>query len=95
MNWLQEAFLEPTMVQAVIATSIGKSIVTMEKAVQAATDSLRSFMFDHVYIGSLAKIEEGKVAKVIGDIFQYYMEQPTKMPEEYLKNVAGSHGLED
>ncbi len=79
-----------TMVKAVIETSIEKNSVSMEKEVQAATDGLRNFMFDHVYIGSLAKTEEGKVAKVIKDIFEYYMEQPAKMPEEYLKESDDS-----
>ncbi len=46
-------------------------------------DELRSFMFENVYIGSSAKEEEGKVYGVMSGLFDYYMKNPSAMPDTY------------
>jgi dGTPase len=47
-----------TMVTDIIEKSRGKAEISMSDDVQAATDGLRSFLFQQVYIGSAAKKEE-------------------------------------
>ena len=45
---------------------------------------LRKFMFDHVYLNSVAKTEEGKVGRMITMLYQYYEKHVDEMPQEYI-----------
>ena len=49
----------------------------------AALDELRAFLFDRVYIGSVAKAEEGKAVTMLRNLFNFYLENPQEMPEEF------------
>ena len=51
----------------------------MEKAMQG----LRTWMFDNVYKSDIPKAEEGKAQHLIVMFFNYYMEHPDKLAEEY------------
>lgn len=65
-----------SMVTDLIATGQTQAEIKMSPAVQEATDSLRQFLFQKVYIGSRAKAEEGKVKRVIEQLYHYYLEHP-------------------
>jgi len=69
-----------TMVLDLILTSTGKDRIEMSAEVQRATDELRDFLFDHVYIGSLAKREEGKAKRLVAELFNYYTTCPEQLP---------------
>ncbi len=69
-----------TMIVDIINESSGKNDVTMSKTVKAAMDQLRNFMFEKVYIGSEAKIEEKKAQNIIGELYYYFIENPQKLP---------------
>lgn len=70
-----------TMVVDVVETSLGKNLVSMSDRVWAATNSLRNFLFNEVYIGSKAKTEEQKAKRVVKELFEYYMENSQDLPE--------------
>jgi dGTPase len=42
--------------------------------------SLRSFMFEHVYLGPRARAEHKKIERVLQGLFAYYCEHPGELP---------------
>ncbi len=75
------------MVLDLINNSMGKPSISLSAPVQRATDGLRGFMFQKVYVGSEAKREELKARHVVKFLYQYMAENPRAMPQEYLKKV--------
>lgn len=71
------------LVESILISSEGKNLIAMEPKVLKAMNDLRSYMFDHVYIESKAKIEECKVERLITELFEYYMSHEEAMPEDY------------
>ena len=70
------------MIEEIVENSIGKPTVTMSEEGWAYTTKLRQWMFEHVYIDSPAKLEEGKAKKIIKELFNYYVELLTPMCNE-------------
>ena len=64
----------------------------MSPKVQSAYDSLNKFMYQHVYVGSLAKTEETKACTLIETLFHYYKNNPQLLPPFYL-NIAKQEGV--
>jgi dGTPase len=46
----------------------------------AAMDELRTFMFEHVYLGAAARREHAKIDTVISTLFQHYADAPERLP---------------
>jgi dGTPase len=46
----------------------------------AAMSELREFMFDHVYLGPVARREHAKIRTVIRSLFDHYVESPELLP---------------
>lgn len=69
-----------TMVVDMIQSSWQKPVITMSKQVKEATDRLREFLFQTVYIGSAAKTEEGKAQRLLRELYHYYCNNPEKLP---------------
>ncbi|MGB4389394.1 MAG: hypothetical protein WBI89_09375, partial [Caldicoprobacterales bacterium] len=61
--------------------------------IREATELLRSFMFERVYLDSKAKSEDEKAMHLLETLFKYYLNRLDKMPKEYLKNID-EHGSE-
>ena len=76
------------MVLAIIEHSQDQPEIRMGREVQQATDALRSFLFERVYIGSLAKKEEQKARGIIKMLYQYYVQDPSALPEDQRKQIA-------
>ncbi|MDY6794111.1 MAG: deoxyguanosinetriphosphate triphosphohydrolase [Actinomycetota bacterium] len=72
-----------TLVNDIVAESMGKDDVLQSLEVKAALNELRAFLFDRVYIGSVAKREEGKAKRVLLALFNFYVKHPEEMPDEY------------
>ncbi len=70
------------MVKDLIASSLGQPDIRMSPKVQEATDRLRSFLFEKVYIGSLAKAEEGKAKAVLQSLFGHFVSHPGELAGE-------------
>jgi len=82
-----------TMVTDIIKMSRGKPIVAMSDEVQQATDKLREFLFERVYIGSEAKKEEAKAQQVVKTLYEYYLKNPDLLSDD-IKARIPSEGLE-
>jgi dGTPase len=55
------------------------SIVQGEEAAAAMAD-LRAFMFEHVYMGPVARREHAKIETVVRTLFEHYCSQPQLLP---------------
>jgi dGTPase len=61
------------MVKDVIYNSQGKDRISMSPSVGQATEKLRDFMFQRVYIDSFAKTEEKRPCMCWKNCFNYFM----------------------
>lgn len=81
-----------TMVKSLVRGTLsnfaaGKAELAMEPEVEKATLGLRNFMFENVYINSLAKKEEGKACDLLAALYEYFVRHPDKMPEDNRKHL--------
>lgn len=76
-----------TMVKDMINFSWDKEQIGMSPEIDRVTSNLRDFLFDNVYINSVAKKEECKARRLLTELFKFYEENPTEMPEEYKKRA--------
>ncbi|KAB2954580.1 deoxyguanosinetriphosphate triphosphohydrolase [Heliorestis acidaminivorans] len=82
-----------TMVMDMIKASQDKPKICLSPEVEEAVCSLRQYMFDHVYIGSLAKAEETKAKELLIALYRLFVTQPNLLPQEY-RNMTEDFGLE-
>ncbi|MHB1420637.1 MAG: deoxyguanosinetriphosphate triphosphohydrolase [Bacillota bacterium] len=82
-----------TMVIDMINSSEKTPYICMSPEVQKATDLLRKFLFDQVYIGSMAKTEESKAKRLVRELYYYYQEYPGTLPAEK-QSAINNFGLE-
>ncbi len=73
-----------TLVHDIVSNSEDKDDILMSDKVQNAMFTLRSYMFKNVYKNPVAKGEEKKVYNIIKQLFDYYIENTSKMSEEFL-----------
>lgn len=73
-----------TLIHDVIYSSQDQDHIRMSQPIEQAMMDLRKFMFDHVYLNSVAKKEEGKVERMITMLYQYYEKHVDQMPQEYI-----------
>ena len=79
-----------TLVKSVVLNT--DDTVKMDSETAEAFESLHTFLFDNVYRNPKAKFEETKVDGVIEGLFNYFMENPHKMPAEFsvIRNEEGA-----
>ncbi len=46
-----------------------------------AMDELRTFMFDHVYLGPQARTEHARIERVLRTLFEHYAGDPARLPD--------------
>lgn len=80
-----------TLVKAVVDNS-GDDIL-MDKQTEKYYDMLHRFLFEAVYKNPVAKSEETKVSGLVGGLFDYYIKNTDKLPEEY-KRIWETEGKE-
>jgi len=73
------------MITDIINVSMDRNYVSMSKEVKQATDELRRFMFEKVYIDSKAKTEEKKTKNIIESLYEYYTKNPEELDDESFK----------
>ena len=71
------------LIHDIIGNSYGKQDIVMSPHMEEAMQGLRTWMFNNVYKNEIPKREEGKAQNLIVMLFQYYMDNPEKLPEEY------------
>ncbi|HBI73931.1 MAG TPA: deoxyguanosinetriphosphate triphosphohydrolase, partial [Lachnospiraceae bacterium] len=57
------------------------------------TARLRKFMFENVYIGSIAKTEEAKAERMIRGLFLYLLDHTELLPDDF-QAVIENDGVE-
>jgi len=55
--------------------------IVQGEEVGGAMDALRTFMFDHVYLGPIARREHAKIDRVVRTLFEYYVAEPDRIPD--------------
>lgn len=87
-----------TMVKSLVSGTkenfnAGIAELKMNDDVEEATNGLREFMFENVYINSMAKKEEGKACELLAMIYNYFVKNPDKMPQDN-KKYLGQYSVE-
>ncbi len=72
-----------TMVKDLINSSMDKPRICRNSQIEEATDNLRNFLFEKVYIGSRAKTEEKKAQRLVKILFKYYLDNIEEIPRDY------------
>ena len=72
-----------TLVTDAIRTSREAGTVMLSPAVDTALKDLRSFMFERVYHNPVAKGEERKAQDMLQRLFDYYINHPEALPEDF------------
>ena len=80
-----------TMVYDVIVHSFGKPEVGLSREVLDATNTLRDWMFENVYLAGPAKTEDEKAQGVLLALLDYFVAHPDRMPHEY-QEIAAADG---
>ena len=80
-----------TMIYDVIVTSYSKRDVTMSDEVLEATNALRKFMFENVYLAGPAKTEDRKAQGVLWELLGYFEGHPDLLPPEH-QRIAKQDG---
>ena len=77
-----------TMISSLVASSASLEDIRMAPDIQAASDRLRDFMFERVYVGSVAKQEENKAERLVAVIYDTLADRPELMPEDDRAAIA-------
>ncbi len=80
------------MVLSVVEGSSDKNEITMTEPVGEATERLRAFLTERVYVNSAAKVEEHKAKDLLVSLYGYYTERPDELPPLYRK-IAEEDGI--
>lgn len=68
------------IISNIINESQNSNQIKMSPTMHEAFYSMRQFLFDRVYIDSIAKTEEAKAERVVGELFNYYKEHIEEIP---------------
>lgn len=77
-----------TLVRDLVASSAGKSEICQSEEVGRAMRLLRQLMFQTVYKNPLAKKEDGKVRRMLQELYGYYSAHAAKLPALYQQLIA-------
>ncbi len=80
-----------TLIRSVVENSTDD--IAFAPAVQQAFDAIHTFMFDRLYLDSIAKDEEKKVDEFICRLYEYYVGDVARLPQEY-QLIALRDGVE-
>jgi dGTPase len=84
-----QAFGEPgrewiqAMVQSVIDESYRQNKIAMEPSMLEAMLTLRSYMFENVYLRASAETQRKRAQQIIRDLVTYYLEHGDEVPTSY------------
>lgn len=74
-----------TMIRDIVTESWMKPCICMSEEVEEAADELRTFLFDRVYNDSWRSREEKRCDSLLEKLFEYFMENPSRLPPEYIE----------
>lgn len=70
-----------TLITDIVTESMKKGEIVMSKTIESAMMALRTYMFENVYNKLGNRDYQAKF--IIGDLYDYFMKYPEKMPDEY------------
>lgn len=76
------------MIYDIIQQSLNKPQISMSPGMEEAMKGLRTWMFENVYSGGIAKAEEGKAQQLVKALYEYYLNSVEELPQEYLRMMA-------
>jgi len=76
-----------TMVTSIVDASTDKPEISMTPKVVSATQALREFLFENVYLNQKVKAEEKKVTALLQSLFIHYEQNPNQMPQFFCENA--------
>ena len=77
-----------TLVCDCILSSREEGSIILSPKVDTALKELRSFMFEHVYRNPVAKGQESKAKDMLRRMFEYYINNPHKLPEDFQPQMS-------
>ncbi len=74
-----------TRIDALVSAMITASgeRIAMDPAIEPYFQELHTYMYDYLYRNPKAKSEESKVGGMLSALFEYYVKNPDKLPQEY------------
>lgn len=76
------------MIMDIIRNSKEGDRIKMSEEIQDAKNELRNFMFENVYVDTIAKTEEKKAKKVIEELYLQFINNPDEIPHNIQKNIS-------
>lgn len=73
-----------TAITSVWQESYGKNFVRMEENVEQASEALRSFMFERVYLTEFARREEEKAERMLSCMYNYFLKNTDRLPKTFV-----------
>jgi dGTPase len=70
-----------TLVRDIVENSAETGDIVQSREIGGAMLRLRKFMFDRVYLGPSAKLENERVHRTLRGLFDHYVEHPDEVPE--------------
>ena len=65
----------------------------MGEEIERASENLRAFMFDRVYLSGSARGEEDKAGLMLTAMYEYFVKDPSVLPQTF-KKLIGEYGVE-
>ena len=82
-----------SIVTDVIETSAELDVILMSPDITEAVQVFTDFMYAEVYKNPVAKGEESKVGNILLSIWEYYVNHPERLPEDY-RAIADEEGID-
>lgn len=76
-----------TAISSVYRNSYGQNFVAMEAEIEEASERLRAFMFENVYLTEFALKEEEKAERMLSELYAYYFSRPEELPQTFLQLI--------
>lgn len=83
-----------TLVTDIILNSTGKNEIVMSDEIYRAMMNLRAFLFERVYYNPEAKGEEVRAKDMLRRMYEYFVKNPDKMPDDEYKIADSADSIE-
>lgn len=78
-----------TLVNDLVTTSAASEDIRLDEEIYSAMNELRTYLFQNVYFGSNAKVEEPKARKVVIALFEHFLANQDQIPAEIRATSEG------
>jgi dGTP triphosphohydrolase len=83
-----------TFMHDIVTNSFGQDHIMMSEDVANAMEELREIMFAQVYRNPIAKSEEVKAKRMLGELYKYYIDNPGLMTSEYQELIQSGEKVD-